>query len=62
MVKYSLSPRKIPKAEPEGFSKGSGRILEAQSCENYRDQTSLIGPKVQQLWYFLFVLSRFMIE
>ena len=26
MVKYSLSPRKPPKAEPERFSKGSGYI------------------------------------
>ena len=26
MVKYSLSQRKIPRAEPEGLSKGSGYI------------------------------------
>ena len=26
MVKYSLSPNQIPRADPEGFSKGSGYI------------------------------------
>ena len=52
MVKYSLSPRKIPRVEPEGLSKGSGyistyiltRVIIQTSSIAKNDTSSIVFP------------------
>ena len=49
MVKYSLSPSKIPRAEPKGFLEGSGYIDNLPSFIAQKDTVSFAGQVFERV-------------